>query len=111
MVEFFQKQNKVTCVMTDRETGRKTVGRAKCHPDDEFDFEYGKKLAFARAKSKEVEHEIQYLKKCIKSVQQMSDSMITDYMIVLNRVFNRRDDVQEELEQLESRHNSFEVKC
>lgn len=28
------------------------VGKAKCHPDDEFDIEYGKMLALLRAKEK-----------------------------------------------------------
>ena len=33
--------------------GRKpVVGKAKCHPDDEFDLEYGKTLAAARCNAK-----------------------------------------------------------
>ena len=44
--KIFQSKNKVIAVST--YAGREVKGVAKCDPRDEFDFEFGKKLAIAR---------------------------------------------------------------
>ena len=48
--KFFTTGNKVIAVST--YAGKTVRGVALCHPDDEFDLEFGKKLAAARCNAK-----------------------------------------------------------
>lgn len=48
--EFFRSGNKVIAVSSFAE--KRVRGVAKCDPDDEFSFEYGKELAAARCNKK-----------------------------------------------------------
>jgi len=50
----------------------KYIGKAKCHPEDEFDIDYGKKLALLRAKEK-------YLNAMSKQLEVVRDWVIDLY--------------------------------
>lgn len=56
MVQYFinPKRKQIVCVLNDKHTGRSFKGVAKCAPEDEFNAEFGKRLAFLRAQSKEI---------------------------------------------------------
>lgn len=104
MVEYFTKGNKVTCVLTDRETKEVTVGRAKCNPDDEFDLEYGKQVAFNRAKLKEAEKNAKYVKVTITEIAKEADELTAKYVGILTRIYDRQDEARKELIRLEQRY-------
>ena len=104
MTEYFKKGNKITCVLTDRETGEKTVGRAKCSPEDTFDEQYGRDLAFARARLKETEKNEKFLKRAIDELQRSTRNLTAVYVAMLARALDRKDHARDTLIELEKRY-------
>ena len=104
MTEYFKKGNKITCVLTDRETGEKTVGRAKCSPEDTFDEQYGRDLAFARARLKETEKNEKDLKRVIDEIQLDARNLTAHYVALLARALDRKDQARDVLVELEKRY-------
>ena len=51
------------------------IGEARCHPEDEFDIEYGKKLARDRAKRKREKDVNRMIKKYLKDVRRQLDEI------------------------------------
>lgn len=104
MVEYFKKGNKITCVLTDRETGEITVGRAKCSPEDAFDENYGRELAFARARYKEIVKNERDVQNFINEIQREFRELTAHYVAVLARILDRKDDAHDKLAELEKRY-------
>jgi len=58
------------------------VGKAKCHPNDEFDIEYGKALALLRAKEKH--------QKALEAKLLMIDNTIKDFAKRMHRRYEKQ---------------------
>ena len=63
-IVIYQKENQT--IALNKETGEKAV--ARCHPDDEFDFEIGAKLAFQRLLGSDEDASIDQSTKAFKKV-------------------------------------------
>lgn len=86
MVEFKIKNNKVSCVIfINHKNGRiGYVGRAKCSPNDDFNEEFGKDLAYKRALLKLKKAETAEHNKGIKSMRYWIEPQIRRYQHHLN---------------------------
>ena len=105
MVEYFKKGNKITCVLKDRDTDEITVGRAKCSPEDTFDENYGRELAFARARYKELKKNEREIRECIDVIQQNAQEVAAHYVSILVRILDRKDEARDKLVELEKRYS------
>lgn len=65
--KYVEKDNTVSCFLHDQFSNQVFVGVAKCHPADTFDLETGKKIAFIRAKEKELNASIKRSSRIIKN--------------------------------------------
>lgn len=65
--KYVEKDNTVSCFLHDQFSNNVFVGTAKCHPADTFDLETGKKIAFVRAKEKELLASIKRSSKIVKN--------------------------------------------
>ena len=105
MVEYFRKGNKITCILKDRETGEITIGRAKCSPEDTFDENYGRELAFARARYKELKKNEKEIREFIDVIQQDAQETTARYVSILVRILDRKDEARDKLVELEKRYS------
>ena len=74
VIVIYQKENQT--IALNKVTGKKAV--ARCHPDDEFDFEVGAKLAFQRLTGSEVDEKEDSLEEGAKSLKKVVDSLVTE---------------------------------
>lgn len=65
-------------------------GKAKCHPDDEFDIDFGKRLALLRAKQKYLDAVERVLDKSNKWVEQVADRIDRMCMSQYRKVIDNR---------------------
>ena len=65
-------------------------GKAKCHPDDEFDIDFGKRLALLRAKQKYLDAVERVLDKSNKWVEQVADRIDRLCMSQYRKVIDNR---------------------
>lgn len=72
VIVIYQKENQT--IALNKETGKKAV--AKCHPDDEFDFEIGAKLAFQRLVGGKKDEKDEILDSFIVSFKKAVDSFV-----------------------------------
>ena len=65
-------------------------GKAKCHPDDEFDIDFGKRLALLRAKQKYLDAVERVLDKSNKWVEQVANRIDRLCMSQYRKVIDNR---------------------
>ena len=65
-------------------------GKAKCHPDDEFDIDFGKRLALLRAKQKYLDAVEKVLDKSNKWVEQVANRIDRLCMSQYRKVIDNR---------------------
>ena len=92
---FFKTDNNIV-VATISYHNCRYVGKAKCSPEDEFDYEFGKKLAYSRALNKWFTAKKKFLEKKIHDYRVMIDTLSADisaltkaYMEVCNEYAKR----------------------
>ena len=66
------------------------IGKAKCHPDDEFDIDFGKRLALLRAKQKYLDAVERVLDKSNKWVEQVANRIDRLCMSQYRKVIDNR---------------------
>lgn len=77
------------------------IGKAKCHPDDEFDIEFGKRLALLRAKQKYLNAVERVLEKSNRWVEEIGFRIDKLYMTHYRKAIDNRIVLNDLLESLE----------
>ena len=91
MYKFVHLKNRVIAIST--YAGKTVKGEAACHPDDEFDTEFGEKLAEARCRVKVAKKRAARAKK--KRIE--AERMVEDAMRHLTKMNNYSSDAEMEL--------------
>ena len=91
MYKFVHLKNRVIAIST--YAGKTVKGEADCHPDDEFDIEFGEKLAEARCRVKVAKKRAARAKK--KYIE--AEKMMKDAVRYLTKMSNYSSDAEMEL--------------
>jgi len=99
MVSYKVKDNTVKCTLVETIDGkiRKSVGYAHCNPEDKFDEEKGKQIAFTRARIDEIGKDIIRLDRICTKVDNRYSEFMDRAQTKMAIMFNKRDALRREL--------------
>lgn len=82
-----KEKRTIRCILIDRSNGvtRKSVGTAVCGPEDKWNEEYGKKLAFNRARIQEIGRNISDYMMCLDSLNRQYKANREHYVNKIKR--------------------------
>ena len=91
-IQINEKKKVVTCILND--DNAKAIGIARCHPDDKFDVDIGKKIAIKRAKLEINKIRMRNITKYMNDKLKECDILQSQ----INNLFNCNRKIKEEIE-------------